>query len=148
MIFKHVNTARGSTTKEGYWSRMWQNFETDMRKIHKGVRVDFLAQVLNQRILINISQLVNKWEEQEVLLESQTNEMKQLLLASFDSGNQALEQAARAGGMLHQVQRKVLLEDLQIPKQNRNEWLKLPLSTDGLMGEAFVTNLESRAKMS
>ena len=49
--------------------------------------------------------------------------------------------------MLHQVRRKVLLEDLQIPKQNRDEWLKLPLLADGLMGEAFVTNLESRAKM-
>ena len=64
---KHVNTARGTTTKEGYRVRMWQNFETDMRKIHKGVRVGFLAQALNQRILSNISQLVNEWEEQHVL---------------------------------------------------------------------------------
>ena len=41
----------------------------------------------------------------------------------------------------------ILLEELQIPKQNRDEWLKLTLLADGLTDEAFVTNLESRAKM-
>ena len=60
--------------------------------------------------------------------------------------NRALEQAVRGEGMLHQVWRKVVLEDLQIPRQNRDEWLKLLLSVDGIMGEAFVTNLKSRAK--
>ena len=33
---KHVNTARGTTTKEGCRARMWQNFETDMRKLTEG----------------------------------------------------------------------------------------------------------------
>ena len=145
---KHVNTSKGSTTKEGFRSRIWQNLETDLRKIHRGVRVGLLAQALNQHILSNISQLVQEWSDNEVLSDSQAAAVNQLLLASFDAGNRALEQAARQGGMLHQVRRKVLLEDLQIPKRNRDEWLRLPLSSEGIMGEAFVTNLENMRKMS
>ena len=145
---KHVNTSKGSTTTEGFRSRIWQNLETDLRKIHRGVRVGLLAQALNQHILSNISQLVQEWSDNEVLSDSQAAAVNQLLLASFDAGNRALEQAARQVGMLHRVRRKVLLEDLQILKRNRDEWLRLPLSSEGIMGEAFVNNLENMRKMS
>ena len=50
--------------------------------------------------------------------------------------------------MTHQIRRKVVLEDIKIPPKNRDAWLKLPLSGDGIMVKAFEENLESIAKMS
>ena len=145
---KHVNVQNcEKVTKEGFRNRMWQNFETDLRKIHKGARVGMLAECLNQKILYNVSGLVHRWHESKVLSEEQLAEANQMLLASFDASNRSLEQFSRVGGLTHQVRRKVVLEDIKIPPKNRDAWLKLPLSGDGIMGKAFEENLESMAKM-
>ena len=145
---KHVNVQNcEKVTKEGFRNRMWQNFETDLRKIHKGARVGMLAECLNQKILYNVSGLMHRWHESKVLSEEQLAEANQMLLASFDASNRSLEQFSRVGGLTHQVRRKVVLEDIKIPPKNRDAWLKLPLSGDGIMGKAFEENLESMAKM-
>ena len=146
---KHVNVQNcDRVTKEGFRNRMWQNFETDLRKVHKGARVGMLAECLNQRILYNVSGLMHRWHESKVLTEEQLAEVNQMLLAFFDASNRSLEQFSRVGGLTHQLRRKVVLEDIKIPPKNRDAWLKLPLSGDGIMGKAFEENLESMAKMS
>ena len=62
VFVKHVNIARGSTTEERYRSHMWQNFETNLRKIHSGVRVSLnrgQIHVVNKLSFLIRSLLVN-----------------------------------------------------------------------------------------
>ena len=116
---KHVNQADEGATKEGFRQKMWQNFEVELRKAHKGARVGLLSVALNQKILYNTVDLLQSWQTDSTLAENKVAEMKQLLMASFDASNRSLEQFARVGGLLHQVRRHVVLEDIQIPKKKR-----------------------------
>ena len=78
---KHVNV-QNCDTKEGFQNRMWQNFETDLRKVPKGAQVGMLAECLNQRILYNVSGLMHRWHETKVWSDEQLAEANQMLLAS------------------------------------------------------------------
>ena len=72
---KHVNVQSGTrATKERYRNRMWQNFERDLRKVHKGVRFSMLNESLN---------LMASWRESNIFNGEQWFEMKQLLLGSL-----------------------------------------------------------------
>ena len=145
---KMVNEKQGPTTKEGYRHKMWQNFEYDLRRVHKGARVSFLADALGQRILFSLGELFRTWLADSTLSQLKFEEANQLLLGAFESSNRSLEQAARIGGMIHQLRRRVILEDLQVPVKKRDAWLALGLSPEGIMGAEFTKQLEDVDKLS
>ena len=145
---KMVNEKQGPTTKDGYRHKMWQNFEYDLRRVHKGARVSFLADPLGQRILFSLGELFRTWLADSTLSQSKFEEANQLLLGAFESSNRSLEQAARIGGMIHQLRRRVILEDLQVPVKKRDAWLALGLSPEGIMCAEFRKQLEDVDKLS
>ena len=54
-----------------------------------------------------------------------------------------MEQAACAGGLTHQIRRKVILEDLSVPLTKQKSYLDLPLTAEGILGKDFEEYLQS-----
>ena len=144
---KHVNHADQSSTKQGYKAKMWESFETELRKAHKGARVGMLSVAMGQQILYNSLELLKQWQADSVINDTQFEAMKQMFVANFEASNRSLEQCARVGGLIQQTRRHVVLEDLGIPKSRRETWLQLPLSGNGIMGSKFEEDLSERAQM-
>ena len=145
---KMVNQRAGPTTKEGYRAKLWQNLEYDERRIHKGARVGFLADVLSQKIMFRLGELLKSWQSDDILDAAKFNEAHQLLPGAFDATNRGLEQSGRVGGLAHQMRRKIVLEDLQIPVKKRDVWLSQGLASEGIKGSEFAKKIEDMDKMS
>ena len=127
---------------------MWESFEVELRKAHKGARVGMLSVAMGQHILYNSLELLKQWQADKIIDDAQFDSMKQMFVANFEASNRSLEQCARVGGLLQQARRHVLLEDLGIPKKKREAWLQLPLSGDGIMGGKFEQDLRERTQVS
>ena len=132
-----------SIINEGYKSKMWRSFERDLKKVHLASKVGIMAAAVNQKITYNQMELLETWKTDGVITDEQFNDMKELSVASFDSTNRSMEQAARAGGLAHQLRRKVILEDLSVPLTMQGSYLNLPLTAEGILGRDFDEYLQS-----
>ena len=132
-----------TTIKEGYKSKMWRGFERDLKKVHLASKVGIMAAAVNQKITFNQMELLETWRSDGVITDEQFNDMKELSVASFDSSNRSMEQAARAGGLTHQIRRKVIMEDLSVPLSKQASYLNLPLTAEGILGKDFDEYLQS-----
>ena len=138
------NAPHTANFTEGYISTLWRAFEKEMKKIHNASKIGILASAVNQKVGFNQMELLEKWRAESSISEAQFDEMKALMVAGFDSANRSLEQAARCGGLVHQLRRKVILEDLNIPKMKHHRYLNLPLSSAGILGSDFEGELENQ----
>ena len=143
---KMVNQRGRPTTKEGY--RVKQNLKYVVRRIHKGARVGFIAEALSQRIMFRLGELLKSWHSDGTLDVALFIEAHQLPLVAFDATNRGLEQSACVGGVTHQMHRKIVLENLQIPVKKRDVWLSQGLASKGIIWAEFPKQLEDVDAMS
>ena len=143
---KMVNQRGRPTTNEGY--RVKQNLKYVVRRIHKGARLGFITEALSQRIMFRLGELLKSWHSDGTLDVALFIEAHQLPLVAFDATNRGLEQSACVGGVTHQMHRKIVLENLQIPVKKRDVWLSQGLASKGIILAEFPKQLEDVDKMS
>ena len=145
-FLKYVNSKSDSKTKDGFKSKVNQQLDTLLKRVHTAARVNILASALGQRVQLKQSEMIEGWLKEGVISEDMYKEWKGLSVASFDASNRALEQAARTGGLTHQARRRVCIEDMGVvDKEKKESLLKLPLDASGIMGAGLQKELEEKA---